>query len=528
MFKKTALAIAALFLLAGALLAQEEGKLEKDFEEVRKQAEPRTVLVRTRLPGTNRDVCGSGAVISAEGLILTCSHVVPVKDGARVTFTNGKMCNAKSLGQNFVNDYALLKVEAKDLPYFELGSSGGLEVGQPLMALGFPGGSDKDLKPWNGYGKVVALNRNLPVQGFERFYVGAVKTDIRSMPGNSGGPLVTAGGKLVGINGAVMIFVDRTYAIPIDAVKADLAQLKTGKDVEGTGIKSFAELMKELQNEFTAEELKKFFSELSRRMGEVTPQKMIERFKRLFGDQADLDKIAKELGKLFGEARDGLAETAKKLFGEEALKGLEEELQKLLKDEKALEELGKEIEKGMRELEKLFGGSEEKEEDKKEEKEKDAEPPEGDELDREIDRMLELVRKRLEEREKAESAEEAEKKRIEGLLDEALGKHEKEEKGAPVEGEPYIGVRLSEVEEALKYQLDIEGGLLIDEVRAGSPAAEAGLKAGDIVVRAGGRGIASFEDLAGVLGGRRPGDALVLEVIARGKPRKLELKLGAR
>jgi C-terminal processing protease CtpA/Prc len=158
---------------------------------------------------------------------------------------------------------------------------------------------------------------------------------------------------------------------------------------------------------------------------------------------------------------------------------MKEELEKALKDPKALEELQKQVGKAFRELDKLFGGGE------KEEKKEKAEPPEGKELDKEIKRMLDLLRKRVQEREKKSKQEEL-KEKIEKELDEAFGKSRKEkpeQPGQPRKGRPFIGFRVSEPEEALRYQLGLKGGLLVDEVKPDSPAAKAGLKAGDIIVK---------------------------------------------
>ncbi len=525
MLKKSALLLASVLMVASFALAQEANELEKLFAETLKQAAPKTVLVRNAIPGTKRQVSGSGAVISSDGLIITCSHVVHSKDSLTVTFPDGKTYKAKLLGQNYVNDYALLKIEAKGLPYFELGESGKLKVGQPTMALGYPGGQCKDNKPWIGYGKVVALKRNVPVQGFERFYVNAIKTGIKSVPGNSGGPLVAQDGKLVGINGAVMIFINRTYAIPIDAIKEALPTLKAGKDVEGTGVKDFGKLMKELQNELTPGELKKFYEELGKRLRETDPKKLFENFKKLLGEQVDVKKVIRELEKLLGDAKGGLAEAAKGLLGEEAFKELEKEIKKLFEDKEALKELGREVEKALKEFEKLFGGGEE---EKKPEKKEDVEPPEGDELDREIDRMLDLLKKRFGEKDKEESEQEEVKKKVKKLLDEEFGKPREEEVETPRGGPPYVGVRVSEASDALRYQLNLEGGLLVEEVKTNSPADKAGLRAGDVIVAVSGKSTASFDDFAGMLEGKKPGDKLKMTVVARGRKIQVVLKLEAK
>jgi len=514
-----------LLIEPAALFAQDKAELSKQFEKVLKEATPKTVMVRNKMPDGKREACGSGAIISADGYILTCSHVIVNASKIRVILPDGRELAAKMLGQNFLNDYALIKVEAKKLPFFELGESGKLKEGEAVMGLGYPGGQSRDGMPYVSYGRVLALGRNVPVQGFKRYYNGAIKSDMKSVPGNSGGPLVTKDGKLVGLNGAVMLFLERTYSIPVDAIKASLPELKAGKDVKGEGVKDASEFLKNLQDELSPEELKKFWEEARKHLGELEPKKMMEQLKKLFKDEIDLEKLAKGLEGLLGDAKEGFSEMLKELLGDEGLKDLQKELEKLLGDKEGLEELAKEFEKQLKEFEKLFGKGQEEKKEKP-----SAEPPEGDELDKEINKMLDELKKRFSGEDSGENKD-GFREKLEKMLDEVLGDKKSEKKEDAVETPavkaPYLGVRVSEAGDTLRYHLDLEGGLVVDEIKDGSPAKAAGLRTGDIIVEVDGAAIKTIEDMADIIAGKKPGDVLKFGVVAKGSRKTIEVTLGA-
>lgn len=525
MFKKVLFSLVFLLVVAGLVGAQEKAGIKYSLAEVMAAASPKTVLVQSFLEGSEKPVFGSGAVISADGYVLTCSHVVRDPQRVKVVLSSGKAYEARLLGQNFLNDYALLKIKAADLQCFELGDSDTLEIGQKVLGLGYPGGPSKDNKPTAAMGKVLALGRNLPVQGFERYYANAIKTDINSAPGSSGGPLVTMDGRLVGVNGAIMMFVDRTYSIPISAIKKALPTLKEGKHVQGTKPKSFAKLMEDLRGEFTQEELQELYGKVAEHLKDIDPKELFEKFKRMFGE-SQAGEITRRFKELFENARGGLGKALEKLFGEEGFQGLQKQFEKFLEDPESLGKLSKQFEKIFGEL---FG----KREPDAEEEKKEYEPPEGKELDRAIEKLLEEVRKRVEEREKTEADFDSFRKKIEKLLDEVLGERPAQktqpEKTQPApEGPPYIGVRLVEPSEALRYQLGIVGGLIVDAVKENSPADKAGLRPNDILLKIGRKSITSLEDMAQALEGKKPGDRLKLIIIVRGSEKEIELELGSR
>jgi S1-C subfamily serine protease len=91
-----------------------------------------------------------------------------------------------------------------------------------------------------------------------------------------------------------------------------------------------------------------------------------------------------------------------------------------------------------------------------------------------------------------------------------------------------MGVRLGGLPDALREQLGLKHGLLVERVEAGSPAEKAGLVPGDVVLRADGKDVGGIEDFSAVLEGKKAGDTVGLAVLAGGKEAEVKLKLGAR
>jgi len=180
---------------------------------------------------------GSGVIINSDGYILTNEHVISGAEKITVTLPDGRSFRAKIKGSDYRLDLAVIKIEAENLPYVELGSSGNLKTGQWVIAVGNPFGfAVASPKPTVTFGIVSALQRKLPNSvKRNRDYSGLIQTDAAINPGNSGGPLLNIKGEIIGINVAIFSTSGGSdgigFAIPIDAAKSVLEKLTKGEKI---------------------------------------------------------------------------------------------------------------------------------------------------------------------------------------------------------------------------------------------------------------------------------------------------------
>jgi S1-C subfamily serine protease len=158
---------------------------------------------------------GSGVVLTHDGFILTSAHVVAGSDGGgRAAFTDGRELRFSVTGHDSLSDLAIVRAEDGDLTPADLGDADALRVGQLVVAIGNPHGFEGSVTA----GVVSALGRALPARSGSRARIidNVIQTDAALNPGNSGGALADARGKVVGVNTAVA-GVGLGLAVPINS-----------------------------------------------------------------------------------------------------------------------------------------------------------------------------------------------------------------------------------------------------------------------------------------------------------------------
>ena len=178
---------------------------------------------KTRIGG------GSGFTVSPDGYVITSSHVVadPEADYT-VILEPTKRYPAKVISRDPISDISILKINAKDLPYLELGDSDKIELGEEVVAVGNALGEFHDTVSSgiiSGMSRAITAfsgltNRTAQLRGL-------IQTDAAINPGNSGGPLVNMEGRVIGINTAMVMGAQNIgFAIPINYAKKDLEEVK--------------------------------------------------------------------------------------------------------------------------------------------------------------------------------------------------------------------------------------------------------------------------------------------------------------
>jgi serine protease Do len=169
-----------------------------------------------------RGALGSGFVISADGYIITNSHVIDGADEININFSDGRILKAKLIGRDKDSDLATLKVTSPTpLPFVDLADSDRAEVGDWVIAIGNPFGFGSSVSA----GIISARNRDLNSGRADDF----IQTDAAINQGNSGGPLFNLGGQVVGVNTSIISpsggSVGIGFSVPSNIVKRISKQL---------------------------------------------------------------------------------------------------------------------------------------------------------------------------------------------------------------------------------------------------------------------------------------------------------------
>ncbi|MFO0902943.1 MAG: trypsin-like peptidase domain-containing protein [Pirellulales bacterium] len=169
---------------------------------------------------------GSGSIIDLRGHILTNYHVIEGAQQIRATLFNGETYDATLVGQDPVNDIAVIKIAAPEEQLFPVrwGDSSRLRVGQRVIAIGNPFGLERTMT----LGIVSSLNRSLPSRG-GRSLKSIIQIDAALNRGNSGGPLLDSRGRLIGMNTAIASSTGENtgvgFAIPVNTLARVVPQL---------------------------------------------------------------------------------------------------------------------------------------------------------------------------------------------------------------------------------------------------------------------------------------------------------------
>lgn len=169
---------------------------------------------------------GSGVVISSDGYIVTNNHVAAGADEMEVSLYDKRTFKAKLVGTDPSTDIALLKIDAKDLPFIQFANSDDLKVGQWVVAVGNP----FDLESTVTAGIVSAKGRSININTDKAPIEAFIQTDAAVNPGNSGGALVNLNGDLIGINSAIAsptgTFAGYSFAVPANLAAKVIEDLR--------------------------------------------------------------------------------------------------------------------------------------------------------------------------------------------------------------------------------------------------------------------------------------------------------------
>ena len=205
---------------------------------------------------------GSGVIVSTDGYIVTNNHVVGFADVINVTLNDGRVMKATKIGTDPSSDLAVIKIDgaSEQFPKIEYADSDEAKVGEWVLAVGSPFGY---LKSTVTAGIISAIGRDLDLIEGEKTIEEFIQTDAAVNPGNSGGALVNASGKLVGINSAIATptgtYAGYSFAIPSNLAKVIIKDIIENGDIERVNLGIEGYDVKDIKEDFNLSESNGFY-----------------------------------------------------------------------------------------------------------------------------------------------------------------------------------------------------------------------------------------------------------------------------
>ncbi|MEZ5327930.1 MAG: S1C family serine protease [Verrucomicrobiales bacterium] len=182
-------------------------EIQRQVVQCIEQCSPATVAIAIVGDHFHGGLAGSGVVVTEDGFILTAGHVSAESDRqVTVTFPDGTSVNGETLGMSMASDTGMIKItDEGKYPFVPLAESGDIEIGEWCLALGYPGGFDRER------GAVARIGRLIGTS------LSTIRTDCKLLGGDSGGPLFNLAGQLIGIHSRISDSPDENYHAPISA-----------------------------------------------------------------------------------------------------------------------------------------------------------------------------------------------------------------------------------------------------------------------------------------------------------------------
>ncbi len=174
-----------------------------------------------QMRSTPQRASGSGVIVSQDGYIITNNHVIDGANEIKVGLSDKRSFTAKLVGADPSSDLAVIKIDAKNLPFLLYGNSDNVQIGQWVLAIGYPLNLETTVTAGiiSAKGRTLGLNARRSQTPIESY----IQTDAAVNQGNSGGALVNTNGELIGINSAIAsptgTYAGYSYAIPVNITK---------------------------------------------------------------------------------------------------------------------------------------------------------------------------------------------------------------------------------------------------------------------------------------------------------------------